>query len=201
VENPHRGGSLGAPLIDPAGLLPRRSLQPALRVRRFCRGHAQLFRWICTGLLCTAFAAFLLIACLLDFQRALALFVLTCVDLVFLAHNLLKRPLGPKLLRCVKPLGHPRLNLWFKREPFLALAAFLGLILWLALDTSQWPEQLVSFGGICMFVSLLFAFSKHHRTVSWRAVSWGLGLQFALGLFVIRTEPGFIAFQWLGDRI
>lgn len=37
--------------------------------------------------------------------------------------------------------------------------------------------------------------------VSWRAVSWGLGLQFVLGLFVIRTEPGFVAFQWLGDQI
>lgn len=30
---------------------------------------------------------------------------------------------------------------------------------------------------------------------------WGLGLQFVLGLFVIRTEPGFVAFQWLGDQI
>ncbi|XP_057578256.1 sodium/nucleoside cotransporter 1 [Hippopotamus amphibius kiboko] len=176
-----------------------RSLQPVLRVSRFCREHTQLFRWICVGLLCTAFAAFLLAACILDFQRALALFVLTCVVLVFLAHSLLQRLLGPKLLRCVKPLGHPRLKLWFKRG--LALAAFLGLILWLALDTSQRPEQLVSFGGICVFILLLFAFSKHHRAVSWRAVSWGLGLQFALGLFVIRTEPGFIAFQWLGDQI
>lgn len=62
-----------------------------------------------------AFAAFLLIACLLDFQRALALFVLFCVVLFFLAHSLLKRLLGPKLLRCVKPLRHPCLNLWFKR--------------------------------------------------------------------------------------
>lgn len=32
-------------------------------------------------------------------------------------------------------------------------------------------------------------------------MSWGLGLQFVLGLFVIRTEPGFVAFQWLGDQI
>lgn len=32
-------------------------------------------------------------------------------------------------------------------------------------------------------------------------MSWGLGLQFVLGLLVIRTEPGFIAFQWLGDQI
>lgn len=48
----------------------------------------------------------------------------------------------------------------------LALAAFLGLVLWLALDTSQRPEQLVSFGGICVFVGFLFAVSKHHRAVS-----------------------------------
>ncbi|XP_054569180.1 sodium/nucleoside cotransporter 1 isoform X1 [Eptesicus fuscus] len=176
-----------------------RSLQAALRVRRFCREHTQLFRWICTGLLSTAFAAFLLIACLLNFQRALALFVLTCVVLAFLAHGLLKRLLGPKLRRCATPLRHSRLSLWLKRG--LALAAFLGLVLWLALDTARRPEQLVSFAGICVFIGILFACSKHHHAVSWRAVSWGLGLQFVLGLLVIRTEPGFIAFQWLGDQI
>ncbi|XP_035159797.1 sodium/nucleoside cotransporter 1 isoform X3 [Callithrix jacchus] len=176
-----------------------RKLQPALRARSFCRKHTQLFRWIGTGLLCTGFAGFLLVACLLDFQRALALFVLTCVVLVFLGHQLLKRLLGPKLRRFLKPQGHPRLRLWFKRA--LALAAFLGLVLWLSLDTSQRPEQLVSFAGICVFIVLLFACSKHHCAVSWRAVSWGLGLQFVLGLLVIRTEPGFIAFQWLGEQI
>ncbi|XP_058592451.1 sodium/nucleoside cotransporter 1 isoform X2 [Neofelis nebulosa] len=184
---------------SPEPLSGWRRLQPALRARRFCREHTRLFRWICTGLLCTAFAAFLLVAGLLDFQRALALFVLTGVVLAFLAHSLLKRLLGPKLLRCFKPLGHCRLNVWFERT--LALAASLGLVSWLVLDTSQRPEQLVSFAGICVFICLLFACSKHHRTVSWRTVSWGLGLQFALGLFVIRTEPGFIAFQWMGNQI
>ncbi|XP_006885202.1 PREDICTED: sodium/nucleoside cotransporter 1 isoform X1 [Elephantulus edwardii] len=177
----------------------RWSLQPVTRAKRLCREDAQLLRWICTGLLCTAFAAFLLVACLLDFQRALALFILSCVVLAFLAYSLLKRLLGPKLTRCVKPLGNSCLNIWFKRA--LGLAALVGLVLWLILDTARRPEQLVSFAGVCMFIILLFAFSKHHRAVSWRAVSWGLGLQFVLGLFVIRTEPGFIAFQWLGDQI
>ncbi|KAK7798876.1 hypothetical protein U0070_014253 [Myodes glareolus] len=162
-----------------------------------------------------AYGAFLITACLLNFQRALALLVITCVVLVFLAYDLLKRLLGPRLRRCVKFQGHSRLNLWLKRG--LALAAVLGLILWLSLDTAQRPEQLVSFAGICVFLVLLFAGSKHHRAVSvqratqtgsqwllpvsWRAVAWGLGLQFVLGLFVIRTEPGFVAFQWLGDQI
>ncbi|XP_053450466.1 sodium/nucleoside cotransporter 1 isoform X2 [Nycticebus coucang] len=183
----------------PKPLSTWRNLKPGLRVRSFCREHAQLLRWTSTGLLCTAYSAFLLVACLLDFQRALALFVLTCVVLAFWAHSLLKRLLEPKLRRCVRPPGHPCLKVWVKRG--LALAAVLVLVLWLSLDTAQRPEQLVSFAGICVFLTLLFACSKHHRAVSWRAVSWGLALQFALGLFVIRTEPGFIAFQWLGDQI
>lgn len=77
----------------------------------------------------------------------------------------------------------------------------VGLILWLALDTAQRPEQLISFAGICMFILILFACSKHHSAVCWRTVFWGLGLQFIFGILVIRTEPGFNAFQWLGDQI
>lgn len=37
--------------------------------------------------------------------------------------------------------------------------------------------------------------------VSWRSVFWGLGIQFCIGLFVIRTQPGLIAFEWLGHQI
>ncbi|XP_069322669.1 sodium/nucleoside cotransporter 1-like [Eulemur rufifrons] len=176
-----------------------RILQPFQRATRFCREHKQLIRRICIGLLCTGYAAFLLAACILNFRRALALFVLTCVVLAFLAYGLLKRLLAPQLGRCKKPEVQPRLKLWAKRG--LALAALLFLVLWLSLDTSRRPEQLVSFAGMCVFIAVLFACSKHHRAVSWRAVSWGLALQFVLGLFVIRTEPGFIAFQWLGDQI
>lgn len=30
---------------------------------------------------------------------------------------------------------------------------------------------------------------------------WGLGMQFCIGLFVIRTDPGFVAFDWLGKQV
>lgn len=62
-----------------------------------------------------AYIAFLITACLLDFQRALALLVITCVVLVFLTYGLLKRLLGPRLRRCGKFQGHSRLSLWLKR--------------------------------------------------------------------------------------
>lgn len=40
------------------------------------------------------------------------------------------------------------------------------LVLWLVLDTRQRPEQLISFGGVCMFIVLLFLFSAHRTAVS-----------------------------------
>ncbi len=40
------------------------------------------------------------------------------------------------------------------------------LVLWLVLDTRQRPEQLISFGGVCMFVVLIFLLSAHRTAVS-----------------------------------
>ncbi|XP_037691026.1 sodium/nucleoside cotransporter 2 [Choloepus didactylus] len=178
----------------------KRSIQqPFIKARSFCRTHAVWFKRILLGLLCLAYAAYFLAACILDFQRALALFVLTCLVLVVLAHRLLKRLFSKKLTRCLKPFQNSCLKLWMKWV--LGGASLVGLILWLALDTAQRPKQLISFAGICMFIIILFACSKNHHAVSWRATLWGLGLQFVFGILVIRTKPGFTAFQWLGKQV
>ncbi|XP_020951943.1 sodium/nucleoside cotransporter 2 isoform X3 [Sus scrofa] len=200
-EKTKRAEDQGHSLED--GLEPptqkRKNLQPFTRARSFCKTHAGLFKKILLSLLCVAYAAYLLTACILNFQRALALFVLTCLVLLVVVYRILKRFCGKKITRCLKPLKNSCLKLWMKRV--FAGASLVGLILWLALDTAQRPEQLISFAGICMFILILFACSKHHSAVSWRAVLWGLGLQFVFGILVIRTDPGFNAFQWLGDQI
>ncbi|XP_077656271.1 sodium/nucleoside cotransporter 2 [Urocitellus parryii] len=176
-----------------------KNVQTFIKARSFCRRHASLFKKILLGLLCLAYAAYFLAACILDFQRALALFVLTCLVIFVLVHNFLKKLFGEKLMRCLKPFKNSRLRFWMKWV--FRGACVVGLILWLVLDTAQRPEQLISFAGICMFILILFVCSKHHSAVSWRTVFWGLGLQFVFGIVVIRTYPGFIAFQWLGDQI
>uniref|UniRef100_A0A8C3FE41 Sodium/nucleoside cotransporter n=1 Tax=Chrysemys picta bellii TaxID=8478 RepID=A0A8C3FE41_CHRPI len=94
-----------------------------------------------------------------------------------------------------------QLAVWFFPCRVFWLAILVGLVTWLVLDTSKRPEQLISFAGLCAFVLFLFACSKHHAAVPWRAVFWGLGLEFVLGIFIIRTNPGFEAFQWLGNQI
>lgn len=47
------------------------------------------------------------------------------------------------------------------------MAVVLALfVTWLALDTSRRPEQLISFGGVCAFILLLFLLSAHRTAVS-----------------------------------
>ncbi|KAM5182632.1 solute carrier family 28 member 3-like isoform 4-T7 [Callospermophilus lateralis] len=78
----------------------------------------------------------------------------------------------------------------------------LGIIFWLIFDTAKLgQQQLVSFGGLIMYIILLFIFSKYPTRVYWRLVFWGIGLQFLLGLLILRTNPGFIAFNWLGTQV
>uniref|UniRef100_A0A7N8YB79 Sodium/nucleoside cotransporter n=1 Tax=Mastacembelus armatus TaxID=205130 RepID=A0A7N8YB79_9TELE len=138
------------------------------------------------------YVAYFIAACVLDFQRAIALVVLTSLAVVAKSYDLLKEYKGKSIKRCFRP--------WISCLVFI-LAVVALLVVWLVLDTSQRPEQLISFGGVCMFIVLVFLFSAHRTAVSWRPVVWGLGMQFCLGLFIIRTQPGLIAFKWLGQQI
>ncbi|XP_017174566.1 solute carrier family 28 (sodium-coupled nucleoside transporter), member 2-like isoform X1 [Mus musculus] len=182
-----------------SSLWSRRIFQPFTKARSFFERHAGLFRKILLGLLCLAYAAYFLAACILNFQRALALFVITCLVFFISAYHFLEKFPAKKLIRCLSCFRNFCLRRCLKWV--LPGASVVSQILWLVLDTAQRPEQLISFAGICMFILILFACSKHHSAVCWRTVFWGLGLQFIFGILVIRTEPGFNAFQWLGDQI
>uniref|UniRef100_A0A8B9RB03 Sodium/nucleoside cotransporter n=1 Tax=Astyanax mexicanus TaxID=7994 RepID=A0A8B9RB03_ASTMX len=132
--------------------------------------------------------------CWLNFQRAVALVVLTSVAVFFTVYDLVKKYKGDSIKRCFKPA--------VRSHNYNCLELVLGLLVaWLVVDTSKRPEQLISFGGVCLFILGLFLFSAHRSAVRWRTLFWGLGLQFVIGLFVIRTTPGYVAFNWLGDQV
>uniref|UniRef100_A0A8D2J6B1 Sodium/nucleoside cotransporter n=1 Tax=Varanus komodoensis TaxID=61221 RepID=A0A8D2J6B1_VARKO len=166
---------------------------PFSKAKGFCSAHAKLLRRIFLGILCAGYVAYFVAACWLNFDRALALVVLTGLAVCFMAYSLVKRWWGAKIRR--RSQAGPSLR------RVLCAAALVALVAWLVLDVSQRREQLVSLGGFAVLVVMLFLCSKHHAAVSWRAVFWGLGLQFVLGVLIIRTEPGFQAFQWLGAQI
>lgn len=62
-------------------------------------------------------------------------------------------------------------------------------------------ERLLSLVGLVVLLAIAFAFSSHKRLISPRVVVGGLALQFGLGLLILKTEPGRMAFAWLGKGV
>ncbi|KAM6936819.1 sodium/nucleoside cotransporter 1 [Xenentodon cancila] len=175
--------------------------KPINATENYIKDHSKTFKYIVLGILGAGYVAYFIAACVLDFQRATALVVLTILAIVAKLYELLKTYKGESISRCFRPAVRcfkSKLN-WLKWVFIVAAVALL--VVWLVVDTSKRPEQLISFGGVCMFLVLLFLLSAHRAMISWRPVFWGLGLQFCIGLFVIRTEPGLVAFNWLGKQV
>ncbi|XP_056272412.1 sodium/nucleoside cotransporter 1 isoform X7 [Pseudoliparis swirei] len=175
--------------------------KPINAAEDYFKAHSQTFKVIVLGILGAGYVAYFIAACVLDFQRAIALVVLTSLAIVAKSYELLKEYKGESISQCFRPAARCFKSNFKWLKWVLILAAVVLLVLWLVLDTSQRPEQLISFGGVCMFVMLVFLLSAHRKAVSWRPVFWGLGMQFCIGLFVIRTQLGLISFKWLGKQV
>ncbi|XP_033940788.1 sodium/nucleoside cotransporter 1 isoform X1 [Pseudochaenichthys georgianus] len=175
--------------------------KPLNATEDYIKAHSQTFKYVVLGILGAGYVAYFIAACLLDFQRAIALVVLTSLAIVVKSYELLKQYKGESIVKCFSPaVKYFKSNLkWLKWVFILAVVALL--VLFLAFDKWGCPEELIPLGGVCLFVVLLYLLSAHRTAVSWRPVFWGLGLQFCIGLFVIRTTPGNIAFQWLGHQV
>ncbi|QMS91619.1 NupC/NupG family nucleoside CNT transporter [Nostoc edaphicum CCNP1411] len=62
-------------------------------------------------------------------------------------------------------------------------------------------ERAISALGILVFIGISYAFSINRRAVRWRIVAWGLGLEFAFALVILKTPWGLTAFKSLGDVV
>ncbi len=62
-------------------------------------------------------------------------------------------------------------------------------------------ERLLSLVGLVVFMGIAWGFSTNRRAVHWRTIAWGLGLQFLLALFVLKTPFGQALFIWIGAKI
>lgn len=178
-----------------------KACMPITTAEIFCKTHSKIIKYIALGIFAAGYLAYFIYACYLDFKRAVALVVLTCLGVFIIACELVNKYMGDRIKRFFKPAQRCfKSNIRWIKWVFIVIVLGL-LVAWLAIDTRQRPEQLISFAGVCLFIIAIFLFSAHRTAVSWRTVFWGLGLQFAIGLFIIRTEPGLIAFEWLGKQV
>jgi CNT family concentrative nucleoside transporter len=62
-------------------------------------------------------------------------------------------------------------------------------------------ERFVSVFGILLVLAICYALSTNRKAIQGRTILWGLGMQFVLALFVLKTPFGQAAFSWVGDKI
>jgi CNT family concentrative nucleoside transporter len=55
--------------------------------------------------------------------------------------------------------------------------------------------------GLLTMLALAYAFSANRRAIRLKTVAWGLGLQFAFAVAVLRVDAGRRIFQWAGDTV
>src|ERR1700678_447186 len=55
--------------------------------------------------------------------------------------------------------------------------------------------------GLLTMLGLAYAFSSNRRAIRLKTVAWGLGLQFAFAVLVLRVETGRRIFQKAGDVV
>src|ERR1700686_1310791 len=55
--------------------------------------------------------------------------------------------------------------------------------------------------GLLTMLALAYAFSTNRRAIRVKTVAWGLGLQLAFAVLVLRVDIGRRIFQWTGDKV
>ncbi|XP_037652780.1 solute carrier family 28 member 3 isoform X2 [Choloepus didactylus] len=168
----------------------------------FFRKHKTTLRYIIWGILLAGYLSVVIAACVLDFHRALPLFVITMIIIFFVIWDYLMAKYEDRIDAFLSPSKRLLDGHWFWLKWVIWISLILWVILWLILDTAKLgQQQLVSFGGLIMYIVLVFLFSKHPTRVYWRPIFWGIGLQFLFGLLILRTKLGFMAFDWLGRQV
>ncbi|HZH81182.1 MAG TPA: Na+ dependent nucleoside transporter N-terminal domain-containing protein, partial [Gemmatimonadales bacterium] len=63
------------------------------------------------------------------------------------------------------------------------------------------PQRLTGIFGIALILGIGVALSRNRRAISRRVVGWGVGLQLAFAIFVLRVPIGQRIFRVLGDAV
>src|SRR5204863_9721423 len=60
--------------------------------------------------------------------------------------------------------------------------------------------RFTGFLGLAVILGVAFLFSTNRRAIKLRLIAWGMGLQIAFALLVLKTDFGKV-FQWIGNGV
>lgn len=83
----------------------------------------------------------------------------------------------------------------------MVAASVAALVYTIVVVAVHKPRNMISLGGMAVFVLLFYVFSTSPAKVKWRPVVWGILMQFIFAVIILRTQWGYDAFAYLGDRV
>jgi len=174
-------------------------VRPIELLKEFLSKNAKLIKQIIYILLSLGVTVYMVLAMISNFDRSVALLVIWSLVVGYTAYALVRDSYGKEISKFCKPFfDFVDKNMYWIKWVFV-LIVLAGLATWIALDTSKRPDQLISGGGYLVFLLGLFITSNNPKKVVWRTIFWGMLVQVCFGMFILRTEAGFEAFNWLGN--
>ncbi|XP_029296076.1 solute carrier family 28 member 3-like [Cottoperca gobio] len=163
--------------------------------------HKHQIRLITRLVLAAGFVAIVIAACVLNFNRAVGLLVISLVTVFFLVWDWMMERYGDRLWEELSPIRDLLSRNWFRIRWIMYVLLLVAVVCWLALDTAQQgTRHLVSFFGLLLLIFLMLLFSKHPFRWCSQTLLCGIGLQFVFGLLILRTTFGLVGVEWLGKQ-
>jgi len=157
---------------------------------------------ISLGLVLLGFLIYFSAALYLDFNRAIPLLVMTLIVLMYLLYMWVRSRCGAMLNKHWTVLTTD----FYNRFPYAGVISFIaldtGLILYIVISNlTKSPSNLISLIGYSGLIFACYVFSNDRKNIKWRPIIWGLNIQVVFGLLILRTDPGYQAFHWLGNQV
>lgn len=170
-----------------------------------------LSTWFIPILVCCYFV-FFISALVIDWEGALTLVYITLVVLLYQSVCLFNL-YCPGQSQCITDLFAGCVDSFindkyvpgnmvmiFGHQTILLLCLIVFAIV-IFIDISDDPIRFISLGGQFVFIFLCWICSWNRSKIVWRPVIWGFVLQWILALFILRTDPGYDLFDWLGSQV
>ncbi|KAK7087825.1 solute carrier family 28 member 3-like [Littorina saxatilis] len=139
-------------------------------------------------------------------EASIRLLVVTLLVSVYLLFRLVEFLVRRGTITCCDCSGASECFMNFakkiKFDMILAVVVALSALIYIIVAVGQHhPRNLISLGGMAVFILLFYVFSYNPARVQWRPVVWGILLQFIFAVLILRTTWGYNAFDYLGARV
>lgn len=134
----------------------------------------------------------------------LLILITGCVVFGLLYFQIVKPYFGTFLYdNVIKPVVNLCGKIWqIKVVRYIFYGGLIAAVaVFLFFDARDEPHRLISLLGVFVLLLFGFLFSTAPRKIRWRHVAWGMGLQFVMGLMILRWRVGKAIFQCAGERV